>query len=284
MLALLGLPAAGCADKDGSTGQASQARIDGGNKQPAGQEDAPQPKGRPDPLAKAVTLEMQVSRFKHEIDKLDAGINGIVGKVASLDVECNGLKEEVSKLAAGKKELKDEMAAMAKALESKGEKVSYKGDIYTSAELARKLDGALRTFTSCKEALAAKEALLDVKSRTLEAARNRAVAMQRQKQELVEAVAKLEIAIADQLLKGKDGKLKLDEREVRKTKELLDKVQADLGKLDVDAKLKGDFGSPAGAPPERESKNPEEVLKAARKALEDDARKSTKQGDKGEKK
>jgi hypothetical protein len=151
---------------------------------------------------------------------------------------------------------------------SKTEPISFNGVTYRPSELTRKLDGATTLYNSRKAELKAREQLLDEKKLALEAAHQRISTMRDRKEHLGVMVARLETSL--QRLRDKQTKsgVAFDESQVSKCNELLRKLEDRLAKEESENKYLAEFGftKPTDAP---ESKNTEEVLKAARKALEE---------------
>jgi chromosome segregation ATPase len=222
-------------------------------------------------MEKQIPPEVQIKQLHVEIDKIDRDIRKNLGKLADAEVDCQFLEKQVAILHADQKQLKEDILGLEKLLDSKTEKVVFNGLTYRTKELTRKLDFAVTQYNTRKSALKAKEQLLADKKLTLEAARERLNAMRDQKEQLRVIASRLETRVETLKLKAMEAKVDLDDSQVGKCNDLAGKIEERLAKQEMEAKLLADFGYRAATPAlDREPKSTEEVLKAARKALQDD--------------
>jgi chromosome segregation ATPase len=218
---------------------------------------------------KKVPAEDLIKQAKIEIGKIDAEIRRNIGHLAQQETDYRRLEKEVNDLHLSQKQLKEDVTAMEKLLTgSKTEPISFNGATYRPSELTRKLDGAITLLNSRKAELKAREQLLDEKKLALEAAHQRIGGMRDRKEHLAVTVARLETSLARLRDKQTKSGVAFDESQVSKCNELLRKLEDRLAKEESEAKYLAEFGftSPKDAP---EAKSTEEVLKAARKALDD---------------
>jgi chromosome segregation ATPase len=218
---------------------------------------------------KQVPPEDLIKQAKIEIGKIDAEIRRNIGHLAQQEADYRRLEKMVKDLDASQTQLKEDVTAMEKLLTgSKTELVAFNGATYRPSELTRKLDGALTLYTSRKAELKAREQLLGEKKLALEAAHQRIGAMRDRKEQLNVNVARLETSV--QRLREKQTKtgIAFDESQISKVNELISKLEDRVAKEESENKFLAEFGfrKPADA---TEAKSTEEVLKAARKALED---------------
>jgi chromosome segregation ATPase len=222
-------------------------------------------------VERQIPPEVQVKQLALEIDKIDRDIKKNLSNLAGQKVDCQLLEERIADLRGRQAQLKEDITAMAKLLDSKTEKVSFKDVTYRTPDLARKLDLATSLYTSRKAELKAKEQLLGDKKLTLEAAEQRIGAMRDQKEQLRVSAEKLKTRIELLRLKRMEARVELDDSQVGKCNELLGKIDEALRKSEMEAKLQADFGYRTATPgTDREPKSTEEVLKAARRALQED--------------
>ncbi len=223
-------------------------------------------------MEKQIPPEVQIKRLAVEISKIDADIKRNLSRLAGRTVDCKKLAEEVADLRTRQKELKGAISEMERVLDRHTERVVFQGDTYTVADLTYKLDNAVSMYTVRKAELKAKEQLLSEKRRTLEEATHRISTMSAQRDQLRVTVARLESQL--EILKGRQmdkGVVDLDDSQVARCNELAAKIKADLERADEEAKLYAKYGYNVGSQyTDREPKSTDEVLRAARKALQED--------------
>jgi chromosome segregation ATPase len=223
-------------------------------------------------VEKQIPPEVQIKQLAVEIDKIDKDIKKNLSNLAAQEVDCQMLEERVVALRNSQKQLKDDIAGMEKLLDNpRNERVSFAGVTYRPMELTRKLDSATTIYTSRKAELKAKEQLLADKKHTLDAAHQRISAMRDQKESLRVTVARLETRVQTLRLKQMETKVDLDDSQVGRCNELASKIEERLRKSEAEAKLQAEYGYRTVSPVlDREPKTTEEVLKSARKALQED--------------
>jgi chromosome segregation ATPase len=224
-------------------------------------------------VEKQIPPEVAIKQLGVEIDKIDKDIKKNLSNLAAQEVECQMLEERVAKLKADQTQLRADITAMERTLDGvRTERVSWQGVTYRTPELTRKLESAVTTFTAHKTELKAKEQLLADKKRTLEAAHQRVSAMRDQKGLLRVKMAQLETRVETLRLKQMQDKVvDLDDSQVGKCNDLAGKIEERLRKAEVEAKLQADYGYRTPSPVlDREPKSAEEVLRDARKALQED--------------
>ncbi len=222
-------------------------------------------------LEKQVPPEVRIRQLSHEIDKIDGDIKKNLSKLAAQEVECQMLEEKVHALRASQKQLKEDISAMEKLLDgARTERVSFNGTTYRTPELKRKLDSAVQAFTGRKTELKAREQLLAEKKQALEKAHQYISAMRDEKEQLRITVARLETRVETLRQKQMEAKVEFDESQVGKCNELAGKIEEQLRRAEVEAKLHEDFGYRTRAAIIDRDRSTEEVLKSARQALQDD--------------
>jgi len=220
-----------------------------------------------------VPPETQLKQLNVEIDNIDRDIKKNLSRLARLEVE---VKDQDAKLEAKRThqaKLRAEITDLQKGLETRTEKVAFRGQTYRPSELTRRLDMAVTEFTSLKENIKAEESLVVEKKRTLEAAHNRITEMKNEKEKLRLVAAKLanhlEVVKLNQM--QSQVAVEFDETAVTRCRELAKDIETRLKTADTEAKLLKDYGYTSNSNPTVEKgKSREEVLKSAKQALQDD--------------
>jgi len=219
-----------------------------------------------------VPPEVRLKQLRVQIEDIDKDIKKNLSRLAAQEVDVQMLEARVEEMRTKQQKLRADIGDMEKGLEARTERVSFKGTSYRSGELARKLEMGVVDFKNLKEQLKTNEALLADKKRTLEAAHARISAMRNQKEELRTVLAKLETQL--EVVKQKQIESRVvdvDDSAVTKARQLADKIEVDLRRMETEARLNRDYGY-ATQPSEltKPAKSTDEVLKSARQALEED--------------
>jgi hypothetical protein len=223
-------------------------------------------------VERQIPPEVQVKQLAIEINKIDADIKRNLSNLAAQKVDCQLLEERIAALRTGQKQLREDIVGMEKLVDSKTERVAFKDTTYRTGDLAQRLYNAATLYTTRKAELKAKEQLLGDKKLTLEAAEQRISAMRDQKEQLRVTVARLETRIETLRLKQMEARVELDDSQVGKCNEMAGKIDERLRRSEMEAKLLAENGYRTVSPIlDREPKTTEEVLKAARRALEEDS-------------
>jgi chromosome segregation ATPase len=219
-------------------------------------------------VEKQIPPEVRIKQLGVEIDKIDRDIKKNLSRLAQQEADCQMLEEKVVALRASQKQLREDVAAMEKQLDQpKAERVAFNG---RTSDLARKLDAATNLYTSRKAELKAREELLAEKKRTLEEAHQSVSKMRDHKEQLRITVARLETRLETLRLKQMEAKVELDDSQVGKCNELASKIEEQLRRSEIEAKLQEKYGYRNATASEQDAKTTEEVLKAARRALQDE--------------
>jgi chromosome segregation ATPase len=222
-------------------------------------------------VEKQIPPEVRIKQLNVEIDKIDRDIKKNLSRLAQQEVDCQLLDEKVVALRASQKQLREDVASMEKLLDQpKTERVAFNGVTYRNSELARKLDAATSLYTGRKAELKAREELLTEKKRTLEEAHQGIGRMRDHKEQLRITVARLETRLETLRLKQMEAKVELDDSQVGKCNELASKIEEQLRRSEVEAKLQEKYGYRNTTTVDHDAKTTEEVLKAARRALQDE--------------
>jgi chromosome segregation ATPase len=212
-----------------------------------------------------VPPEHQLKQLNNEIGNIDKDIKKNIGRLAAMEVEVNQLDKDVKGQRVRLGELKSDITALQKSLEDRSGRVAK----LDGSEVTRKLDRTVTQFTSLKEKTKVQEKLLEEKKRTLEAAHARLTEMFNEKEKLTLLSARLAGHIEATKMKTMGTSIEFDDSAITRCHELANDIQTRLDTEDRKAEItKKYYGS--GSASAVEEKSREDVLKAARKALEED--------------
>ena len=151
------------------------------------------------------------------------------------------------------------------------ENVVFRKDTVSASRLTDRLDMAVTKFTGLKERIKIQEQLLTDKKRTLEVAYNRISEMKNEKEKLRLLAVKLETHLEMVRLKQvQNQEIAFDDSAISNAREIAKDVEVQLRTAEKDMELKAQFGYADKTPVEKPSKSREEVLKSARRVLQDD--------------
>jgi chromosome segregation ATPase len=224
-------------------------------------------------MERQIPPEVQLKQLASEIDKIDADIKRNISKLAAQEVSVNALEERLTAMKNRQKTLRGDVEAMRQNLEgARTEKVSFKGHAYPKTELTRRLDMSLTDFTNLKDQVKSQELLLADKRRTLEAAHARISEMRNKKEQFRLVAAQLETKLEQLKTQQMASHLDLDDSQIARCNELVQKIKTRLATDELTARILHDYGyntttAPVVAPDQNST---EEVLKAARQALDDE--------------
>jgi hypothetical protein len=222
-------------------------------------------------VEKAIPPEVQIKQLRLEIDKIDADVKQNISKLAKQEADCEKLDKDVVVLRVTQKQLREEITGIEKVLDSKTDRVVFQGAPYRAGELARRLDAATNRYVNGKGELKAKEQLLEEKKKALEEAHRRVSTMRDEKERLRVEVARLETWLETLKLQQLQDRVELDESQVGRCNALLAQIQSRIRQMQIESKLQHDYGYAApGQVNDHDQKTTDEVLKAARKALQED--------------
>jgi len=222
-------------------------------------------------VERQVPPETQIKRLEHEVSKIDADIKQNLSRLAQQEVETQKLDEDIASAKESQAALKTEITALTKSLEANTQPVKFDTRV---ARNTRKLDLQVATYNRRKAELKSKESLLAMKREALEANHARINEMFNQKEELhvtvEELKAKLAIARSNAIKNNSSIEL-LDGSQVARCKELANSINDQLAVQVKDAELQARYGYTNAVPKVvDEAKPTAEVLKSAKKALEED--------------
>jgi len=224
-------------------------------------------------IERQVPPEVQIKQLAVEVGKIDADIKRNLSKLAQQEVDAQRLGDDLEGLKETQATLKAEITAMTKSLENSTEKVSFNGKNWAASRLARQLDGTVAKFERTKSEVKTKEKLLTNKREALEAAHARISEMSAQKEQLRDKVAELQTRLELARLNAtrNHATVDFDDSQVARCNQLAGEINDRLARDEKEVDLLTQYGYGTARPKAEETKPTAEVLKAAKKALQDDA-------------
>jgi peptidoglycan hydrolase CwlO-like protein len=219
-----------------------------------------------------VPPETQLKQLNAEIDNIDKDIKKNLSRLARLEVEVKDQDARLEAKRTHQAKLRAEITDLQKGLEARTEKVAFRGHSYRPSELTRRLDMTVTEFTSLKENIKAEETLVVEKKRTLEAAHNRITEMKNEKEKLRLVAARLANHLETVKLNQMQSQVAIDfdDSSVKRCQQLAADIETRLKTADEEARLLKDYGYSTKNPVVDNGKSREDVLKAAKQALQDD--------------
>jgi chromosome segregation ATPase len=223
-------------------------------------------------VARQVPPEQQIKRLSLEVGKIDRDIRAHVNRLAENEVACEKLQADVDRLKEEQSHRKADISAMTDAFNGKTDRVSFNGRNYRAVDLTRTLDATVTTYETVKAELKSKEQLLATKRQVLDTAHARISKMRTQKDELQQAIVQFEAQIALIRLNAANNHVEtdFDDSQVSTCFKLANEIKDSLAVETTKLKLQQEFGLSNGLQkPEENTKPTAEVLKAAKKAIEE---------------
>lgn len=212
-----------------------------------------------------VPPEVQLQQLNKEIGNIDNDIKKNIGRVAAMEEEVNQFERQVAADRKHLSGLKSDISTMRTSLEDRH---FVKAD---ASELTRKLDRCVTEYTCLKEKNKIHEKVLEEKRRALETAHNRLTQMVTEKEKLTLLSARLAGHLEAVRMQQTGTPVEFDDSAISRCHELAKDIETRLNTADTEAKLLKKYGySKSSSVFQDEGKSRDEVLKAARKALEED--------------
>jgi chromosome segregation ATPase len=211
-----------------------------------------------------VPLDVQFKQLNNEIGNIDKDIKKNIGRVAAMEEEVNKFEQQVAAQRTHLSDLRADIRSMRTSLE---DRAVVKFD---SSDLTRKLDRAVTEYTCLKEKNKIHEKVLGEKKRALETAHNRLTEMVNEKEKLTLLSARLAGHLEAVKMQQTGTPVEFDDSAIARCHELANDIESRLNTAENEAKLLKKFGYGKSSSTIVEGKSREEVLKAARQALEED--------------
>jgi hypothetical protein len=218
-----------------------------------------------------VPPETRLKQLNAEIDNIDKDIKKNLSRLARMEVDVNMFEEKVKTDRNEQAHVRADIADMQKALEARKENVVFRKDTVSASRLTDRLDMAVERFKGLKERVKVQDQLLTDKKRTLEVAYNRISEMKNEKEKLRLLAVKLETHLEMVRLKQVQNQdIVFDNSAIDNAREIAKDVEVQLRTAEKNMELNAQFGYAEKTPVEKPSKSREEVLKSAKRALQDD--------------
>jgi len=213
------------------------------------------------------TVKLSLKDLQLECDRIDKDIKKSVDKLAAAEVDYERIDANMMARKKAWADLREKIAAMLKAVETKDEKVTYEGKKYSLSELALRLESKVHDYENGKAVVKNQEQILASKRQALELRHERISAMRDQKEllELRVTIAKLEARLEAGQVKP-DATVEVDAARLRRSRELAEKLDGQFPEVE------NIFELPKQS--DRQQKSIDEVIQAAKKALQPDENKN----------
>jgi hypothetical protein len=219
-----------------------------------------------------VPPEVQLKQLKADIDKIDKDIDNNLSKLARLDVDVSMCGDELQRNRDKVAKLRADISDMQASLKDQRERVFFRGHKVDADDLTRQLDMNVTEYTCKKEQVKAQESILAEKNKTLTTAKHRITEMKKEKERLRLLAAKLESHLELVRMKQVQNQdIVFDDSALSQARQTAKDVETRLREMEKLMEYKNQFGLAEKSKIEKEeSKSREEVLKAARAALQED--------------
>jgi len=207
--------------------------------------------------------ELRLKQLEQAIDSIDARIKGEISRLADLQAtfEEQDLKQADSLRAALAKR-KEAIASLTRQLEGSTQAVS------TGA--ADRLDDLVKDYDRKQQELQALEEVLTSKREMLAVRKDRIAQMRQQHLDLKKTAAQLATRLEKARLQQSEDRNSDEAAQVDRCQELITKVERDLKRMEKEGELLTEFGYRTAKPVAKPTRPTEEVLKAARRILDND--------------
>jgi len=220
-----------------------------------------------------VPPEKQLDQLKAESEKIDQDIKKNLGKLAVQEVETERLERDLNGMKEAQASLREEITAMSKALDKDTKVVAYKDKNYAKSDLTLKLESKVNDYETRKAQIKSRELVVAAKRQSLELTHKRIREMRTQKEEIRVTITKLEARIENVKLKQVDCPVSMDDSKVSNCHAIADKLDRQLAVMEHEAELNRQYGFTKDKESNssvRTQKSTDDVLQAAKKALQDD--------------
>jgi chromosome segregation ATPase len=214
-------------------------------------------------IHRAVPPEVQLQQLNKEIGNIDSDIKKNIGRVAAMEEEVNQFERQVVAQRKHITGLKSDITAMRTSLEDRFVKAD-------ASDLTRKLDRCVTEYTCLKDKNKIHEKVLEEKRKALETAHNRLTQMVNEKEKLALLSARLAGHLEAVRMQQTGTPVEFDDSAISRCHDLAKDIESRLNTAETEAKLLKKYGYNNSSAVVEEGKSRDEVLKAARKALEED--------------
>jgi len=211
---------------------------------------------------RSLSPEVRLRQLDQAIDGIDARIKGEISRLADLEAayeEQDLKKADALKTAQGKR--KEAIAALARQLENGTQAVSTAG--------AERLDDLVKEYDRKQQELQSLEEVLASKREMLNVRKERIAQMRQQHLDLEKTAAQLSTRLEKARLQQSEDRRTGEAAQLDRCQELISKVERDLKRMEKEGELLTEFGYRTARPAPKAARPTEEVLKAARRILDD---------------
>jgi len=208
----------------------------------------------------AVPPEVEIDRLKLEVSRIDGDVQKAFGPIAEQQVAVENLKKEVANGRVNLDTKKKNLMTMKTDLESGTRTVNYGGKDYSADAIRAKLSRDFETYKVSEQALKQKEALLEAKTKAVDAALQQLKEMQAQRDQLQVELARMEAELQTVRVAETQSKIQLDDSRLAhinaSMKALNDRIEAEKKEVT----LQQTFVNPDSIPVEQKTRQAD-VLK-----------------------
>lgn len=209
---------------------------------------------------KNVPLEFEIERLQHQVQQLVPDmrkhLSGIAEEMAAIDT----LREQITRTRANLDKQKANILAMKSDLEAGARTVSYNGRTYSSERIKDKLARDFASYQATEAEVKQREQLLEIRERSLDAAREKLTVMKSDKQKLEVEVAKLEAELKTIRLAQSRNKFHFDDSSLSQCKATLAEIRNRLKVEKTTAELEGEFANDS-IPVEKKEQSAKDLTK-----------------------
>ncbi|MHB1425405.1 MAG: hypothetical protein ACYC3I_19720 [Gemmataceae bacterium] len=219
-----------------------------------------------------VPPEAQLKQLKADIENIDRDIDKNLGTLARMSTEVDQFADSLARDRNRQAHLRADISDLQKSLKDQAERVVFRGRKYDAEDLTRRLDMDVTEYNCLKEKVKVQDKILKEKKNTLAAATNRITEMRNEQERLRLLAVKLEHEL--ELVKIKQIQnhvTDFDNSSLARAQQNAKDVETRLKEIEKLIEYKKEFGRIDTTTLETEKgKSREEVLHAAKEALQDD--------------
>jgi chromosome segregation ATPase len=219
-----------------------------------------------------VPPEAQLKQLKADIDNIDRDIDKNLATLARMATEVDQFAGTLARDRERQAHLRADISDLQTSLKDKAERVVFRGQKWDAEDLTRRLDLAVTEYNCLKESVKAQDKILKEKKNTLDAAKRRITEMKNEQERLRLLAVKLEHQLELVKMKQIQNQVtEFDNSSLARAQQNAKEVETRLKEIEHLISLKKEFGrTEATAVETDKGKSREEVLHAAKEALEND--------------
>jgi chromosome segregation ATPase len=221
-----------------------------------------------------VPPEVQLKQLKADIDNIDKEIDKNLGALARMAAEVDQFGEDLDRNRNRQAHLRADISDMKKGLEEQTAKVMFRGRKFNADDLTLKLERAVTEYNCLKEKVKLQERIFAEKKRALAAAKEKITAMKNEQERLRVLAVRLEHDLELVRMKQiQNQAIDFDNSALSRAQQNAKDVEARLREIEHRIEYMKEFGRTDATTLEPiKGKSREEVLHAAKAALQDDSK------------